>query len=266
MEIYNLDKMIYGDEYIEEQLIPILPPWDTNNFRWFIFGETGSGKSQLLLNILMNGMIYDKIYLYTLDDQEKTYMAFEKWISRREDEVNEIRISADLKPTQIYYPYYNIDDFPEATDLEQDSSIEGGLRNVIVFDDWITLGKDGLRKIKDYLIMSRKRGCAVFLLSQTFFGAPKLIRSQCNIFTVFPNCSDSEFSNLRRHVLSSIDIKVWKKIVRYCKANDGFLHIDNKTKDRRARCWFKLKKRFKIQDFNEGDFTSSDEDDFIALK
>ena len=109
--------MISFDDYINENTIehnkncPYIPD---HPYRILIVGGWGSGKTNLLLNLMENQPIIDKIYLYAKDPYEAKYQYL---INKREgvdiDHFNDpkpfIEYSNDMHDVYKYIDEYNPD-------------------------------------------------------------------------------------------------------------------------------------------------------------
>ena len=122
--------MINFDDYTNENIIEHNSKWlyiPDHPYRILIIGSSGSGKTNALLNLIINQPDIDKIYLYAKDPCEKKYQYL---INKREevglDHFNDpktfIEYSNDMRDV-----YKNIEDY----NLGRERKI------LIVFDDMI---------------------------------------------------------------------------------------------------------------------------------
>ena len=68
--------MINFDDYTNENIVERNPKWPyipDHPYRILIIGGSGSGKTDVLLNLINNQPDIDKIYLYAKDPYEKKY-------------------------------------------------------------------------------------------------------------------------------------------------------------------------------------------------
>ena len=68
--------MINFDDYVNENKMEHNPKWpyiSDHPYRILMIGGSGSGKTDLLLNLINNQPDIDKIYLYAKDPHEKKY-------------------------------------------------------------------------------------------------------------------------------------------------------------------------------------------------
>ena len=176
MDIINYDEFL-TDEDKQSKHHYLLP-----DCHYMIVGSTGSGKTNLLLNILLNWMNYDYCCVYTINpDQDKYQFLQEQGV--------EILRPADLPPVE-----------------ELDSQ-----QKVIVFDD-IKLDNTNMKKLMEYFSLSRNKNCNCIYLTQSYFDTPKYIRRNTNCFVFFGNLdnkdirhiTDDHAKDLNREQLESI--------------------------------------------------------------
>lgn len=187
-------------------------------FRAIVFGASGSGKSNLLLNLLTKGINFTKLYLYAPDLTEDKYMYLIKHFSEIEKTTN----------TEILYLGTSIKDIVSVDELDKNEM------NVVVFDDFLNAKNQDI--VNDYMIRSRKKNTSVFYLAQVFHKIPKTIRDNSNYMFLFGVSSNRELNNISYTMASDLDIKDFKKI--YIKATSipyGFLMIDKRTTDNRLK-------------------------------
>ena len=123
--------MINFDDYVNENKMEHNPKWpyiSDHPYRILIIGGSGSGKTDVLLNLINNQPDIDKIYLYAKDAIESKYQFL---IKKREntglknfnDPKDFIKYSNDMHDV-----YKNIDEY----------NIHKERKIVIIFDDMIT--------------------------------------------------------------------------------------------------------------------------------
>jgi len=131
-----------------------------------IIGQTGSGKSQAILEFLSrkNDAFYRIILFSGSTTDEPLYKLLEKHI----DGVEMID---------------NADELPELTDVidEEDKKQE----KLIIFDDMINLPKKQLVKIQKWVNSSRKGGFSCICVAQNYTDLPIQIRRNTMIFIIF---------------------------------------------------------------------------------
>ena len=190
MEIPNYDVDIKNKKF--KQRYSFMP---NDTFRMLICGNSGSGKTNLLLHMLLSLLCYDDIFLYAKNlDQEKYQILI--------DEMNKI-------------------------------SKELGFDIITVSNDKIIPIKDldyyvcekNQRQIVDYFIQGRHKNFSVIYLSQSFYKTPRDIRLNCSHYCIYEFPSSRE-----RNMISSelgVDKEQFKKAT---KKPFSFLYVDKPRK------------------------------------
>ena len=182
-------------------------------FRMIIAGNSGSGKTQTLLNLLYNmPNTFEKIFIVTKCKSEPLYEFLE-------DKLGEDGLS--IKE--------GISELPDVDSLDKTQN------NLIVLDDLVNESAKAQRPIADYFIRARKKNCSIIYISQSFYAVPKLIRDNISYLIIKQVSSMKNLTMICRECSLGIDKKQLKKI--YDDATDtkqSFLLIDLETdpKDR----------------------------------
>ena len=107
----NFDDNVNGNKAKHNKKWPYIPD---HPYRILIIGGSGSGKTNVLLNLIENQLDIDKIYLYAKDPYEAKYQYL---INIREsvalysvnDPKDSVEYSNDLQDVYINIDEYNID-------------------------------------------------------------------------------------------------------------------------------------------------------------
>lgn len=143
------------------------PTYNPNNqplkhpLRLVICGCSGSGKSNILLNILnIMDNTFEKIYIFTQDKDEQLYSYLTSTLPQDE--------------LEIYEGIQNVKEF----DFDNIDPVQ----TLIIFDDMCIEKEKDQQKISDLYIRGRKmaQGCGISLiyLTQSYFQVPPTIRKQ----------------------------------------------------------------------------------------
>ena len=133
--------------------------------RCLIIGGSGCGKTNLLLNLLLNKemkMDYNRVYVIAKNTTEDKYKYLQDYYREIEDKVSELTESK----TEIFTMIDNLDDAP---DLDED--IDDLNQNILIFDDVVTSKNQDV--MTEYWIRSRKMNCTVFYLVPVIFQSPE---------------------------------------------------------------------------------------------
>lgn len=183
-------------------------------------GGTGSGKTNSLINFLkLKNEAFYEIIIFTASTEDEPLYNFLR-----------------QKMPDIKF-YTDIEELPELLEYDNENK---KLEKLIVFDDFINLKKNEMKKINEYLTSGRKLGFTCFLMAQSYTAVPKIITRNVQYFIVFKLNDNTSINNIfRNHNVEGINKEEFKELYRY--ATDEKLHffmIDLKNKE------FFLRKNF----------------------
>jgi hypothetical protein len=217
---YNNEK----EEFLNKHVLAPLWP-----FRLLICGESGCGKTNLLMNLIYNYLYYNKIYIYAKDLTESKYQMLQDFF----EEVNETMKDKTGEDFQVSTFSSSKDEIVNVDDLDKE------YQNLIIFDDFVTEADQHL--IIDLFIRSRKKNCSLIYLTQSYFSTPKDIRLQCNYFIFYNISSERELSEIQRDHCLDVDKESFKKYFNKATSESyNFFLIDKKSKDLRFRKNFNI--------------------------
>ena len=123
MELFNFDDVTKKTKEKKKNIfIPDSP------FRMLISGGSGSGKTNVLVNLIVNYLSFDKIYINTKHLHQEKYEFLRNFF-------NEIEDNEEVKASKMDLPIaYWADKLSEMVPLEQMNEKK---KNVIIFDDFI---------------------------------------------------------------------------------------------------------------------------------
>lgn len=184
-------------------------------FRMIIAGNSGSGKTQTLLNFLYNMPdTFEKIFVVTKNKDEPLYNYLEEKLGKEGLSVKE-----------------GISELPDLDSLDKEQN------NLIVLDDLVNEPTKQQRPICDYFIRARKKNCSIIYISQSFYQVPKLIRDNISYLVIKQVSSMKNLTMICRECSLGIEKKELKKIYDDATATkQDFLLIDLEgDKDERFR-------------------------------
>ena len=201
MEIPNYDVDNKNKKF--KQRYTFMP---NDTFRMLICGNSGSGKTNLLLHMLLSLLCYDEIFLYAKNlDQEKYQILI--------DEMNHISKELGFDVMTI-----SKDKIIPIKDLGYEDN-----QKLVIFDDYVC--EKNQREIVDYFIQGRHKNCSVIYLGQSFYKTPRDIRLNCSHYCIYEFPSSRE-----RNMISSelgVDKEQFKKAT---KKPFSFLYVDKPRK------------------------------------
>ena len=217
--------MIIFDDYVNENKTKHNPNWPyipDHPYRILIIEGSGSGKTDLLLNLIENQPNIDKIYLYAKGPYEAKYQYL---INKREgvgidhfsDPQAFVKYSNDMHDV-----YKNIDDY----NPDKENKI---LR---VFDDMIAdmIHNKKLNSIVTELsIRGRKLDISLVFITQSYFQVPKDVRLNTRHFFIAKIPNKRELQQIAINHSSDISTKDFTNIYRKYTAEPYSFLVNDST-------------------------------------
>ena len=206
--------MINFDDYISENKTehnknsPYIPD---HSYRILIVGGSGSGKTNVLLNLIENQPDIDKIYLYAKDPYEAKYQYL---INKREgvgiNHFNDPKAFIEYS-NDMHDVYKNIDDY----NPDKENKI------LIVFDDMIVdmIHNKKLDSIvTESFIRGRKLNISFVFITQSYFKVPQDVRLNTIHFFIAKIPNKREILQIAINHSSDIKTEDFINIYRKCTA------------------------------------------------
>jgi hypothetical protein len=195
------------------------PHFDTHHiklpFRMIIAGNSGSGKTQTLLNLIYNMPdTFEKIFIVTKNKDEPLYNYLEDKLGKDGLTIKE-----------------GLTELPDVDSLDKEQN------NLIVLDDLVNEPLKQQRPVADFFIRARKKNASIIYISQSFYAVPKLIRDNINYLIIKQVSSMKNLTMICRECSLGIEKKQLKKIYDDAtQKKQDFLLIDLEgDKDERFR-------------------------------
>lgn len=194
------------------------PNYDLHHFdipmRTLVVAPSGSGKSNFITNLITlfckGKGTYDNIYIFCKSKCEPLYQYLE------DKSKGSIEVFEDLEK------------LPALNDLKAYN------QTLIIFDDFITdIKKHPI--IQEYFIRGRKRNCSIMFLSQSYYGAPKLIRQNVNYLVVLKLGGTRDVSSILRECsvgISKDELMYMYKQATKDKFNVFIINLDKSDNER----------------------------------
>ena len=161
-----------------------IPNYDTNtkenskkinnifdeDFRLLIAGESGCGKTNTLMHILRQPLVYyDKIYIYSPNLHQEKIQDLQELMGRVSEKVG--------------YPVLEVSS-PE--DIKNTTEYSSDNRKIVVFDDVINAPEKIQKKIANHWTDGRHHGISPIYLSQSYYDTPQKLRLNCSNMILYP--------------------------------------------------------------------------------
>lgn len=177
-----------------------------------IVGSSGSGKSNILLNLIIGMNCFTKIVMMVKTPNEPLYKFLIDEIRDIEKklEIDMLMVSSDLEDLP------NVDDFDESEN------------NLVIFDDMISESSSKLTKVKEFWVRGRKSGITTIFLSQSFFKIPQLVRQNTDVIIFKKIGTKRDLSMILSEYSLDKDIDELKAMYKACNTSKitNFFMID----------------------------------------
>ena len=206
--------MINFDDYINENIIEHNSKWPyipDHSYRILIVGGSGSGKTNVLLNLIKNQPDIDKIYLYAKDPYEKKYQYL---INKRE----KVGLNHFNDP-KAFMEYSN--DMQDVYENIEDYNPIKKRKILIVLDNMIAdmISNNKLNPIvTELFIRGRKLNISIVFITQSYFKVPKDVRLNSTHFFIMKIPNKRELQQIALNHSSHIDFKDFMNIYKKCTA------------------------------------------------
>ena len=165
-----------------------------------ISGATGCGKTNLMLNFLLNkGVLdYSEVYVYSPTLYQPAYKYLQSYYNDTEN-----KIRALYKITVTIGHFFDGDE-----EIKDPSELDPGISHIMIFDDVMNADQT---KIKDYFCRGRHNNINVFYLCQSLHKIAKhCIRENANVFILFHQDDKTLKYFHETHVSGDMDFKEFK--------------------------------------------------------
>ena len=184
-----------------------------------IVGKTGTGKTNLLCNLLYDSLKWTKLYVNAKDLTEDKYVTLLEACQNAQN-VNK------KQPLETFFQFTNEPDNIVSVDDLNPKEI-----NLIIFDDFVT-DRAANEKINDLCIRGRKKNSTIIYLAQSYFDIPKIVRLQASYLIFFKIDDSREIGNIFQNHNLGLDKKMFFNVFNQAtKEPYSFLLIDNVTND-----------------------------------
>ena len=213
----NLDHIINDNNNNHDEKWPHTPD---HPYRILIIGGSGSGKANILLNLINEQKDINKIYLYEKDLSEPKY---EYLIKNREN--------AGIKHVKDGNAFIQCSNTMDDVYKNNDDYNPNRRRRILIFfDDMIAdimTNKKFQAIIKELFIRCRKINISLVFITQSYFSVPKDVRLNSTHYFIMKINNKRELQNIAINHSADIDYKDFMEIYReYTKESYNFLTIN----------------------------------------
>ncbi len=133
-----------------------------------VCGGTGSGKTNAVLNFIMDTNAFSRFYIFAKNLDEPIYQYL----------IDSLRKIEQKTKAQILIVSNSLADLPPLTSLDKKEN------NLFICDDMVTEKSKDLAKVSQYYIACRKYNCCSLFLTQEYYGTPTIIRNNSRVVII----------------------------------------------------------------------------------
>ena len=210
-------------------------------FRALLIGSTGSGKSNIFVNLVLMLNCFHKIILLVPDADEALYK-FLIGVYRK------IEKKLGVEEGTLISVVKDVSELPSAQVFKDGMVTESGeeLNTLLVFDDFIAMKEAELKRISDLCIRYRKYEVSCLFLTQSYTDTPMLIRKNAEYILIKKCPLKTDLVNILRNYNLDYSKEQLMAFYKSCECNSiqNFFLIDLKTHEPKYR----LRKNFEPLD------------------
>ena len=217
--------MINFEDYTNENKTERNSKWPyipDHPYRILIVDGSGSGKTNVLLNLINNQPDIDKIYLYAKDPYEAKYQYL---INKRE------KVGLDhFKDPKAFMEYSN--DMDNLYKNIENYKPGKKRKILIVFNDMIADMSNNKKLnpvVTELFIRDRKLNISIVFITQSYFKVPKDVRLNSTHFFIMKIPNTRELQQIALNYSSDIDFKDFMKIYKKYTAEPYSILADDTT-------------------------------------
>ena len=179
-------------------------------FRMLVVGASGSMKTNSALDVFskFNGT-FVKLYVVCRNADEPLYQLLKKKLPK--DQLCLIEVEGE-----------------DLSEVPSVNSFNKKEHTLVIFDDLCLVKKQAV--IEEFFIRARKVGASIMYLTQSYYSAPKVIRSQCNYIMLKKISSTNDLRMILSEYSLQVDVDQLKMLYTNCtkdKLNWLMIAIDN---------------------------------------
>lgn len=201
-----METVDYSKEYIQPNHTDKHAAFFPRNIFCVIAGSTGSGKTNLMINLLLNEktLKYKDVYIYSPTIYQPAYQYLKKRFSKLEG-IMKTTAGVDVKIGNF---------FENDEEIKNPKELDPEANHIMIFDDVMLSDQN---TIKEYFCKGRHNNVNVFYLCQSLLKISKhCIRDNANIFILFHQDVKTLKYFHEMHVSGDMDFKEFKAFCDNC--------------------------------------------------
>ena len=219
------------------------------NARILLAGGSGSGKTNLLCNLLYRDWLYpyDRLMVFSKSLHQPKYRELMERLSTdgKLDENTTFSNSDDDIPEPDSIVYERT--VPKLSKKGRVTMVTEPVHTLLIFDDLLCCAPKTMKRITDLFIRARHFNCTLIFLTQSFFRTPRPLRLQCDQMCVFCPIGKREATQIYQECSADLDLRVFQQLIK--TVNDApyqFLFINKYAKQQWLRYRLNFDRTFKV--------------------
>lgn len=190
-------------------------------FRMLIVGASGSGKTNMLMNLIKDINAFDRYYLYAKALEEPLYKFF----------IDSLRKVEKKTGTKILEVSDNIKSIVPVSSLNKNS------RNLLIVDDMVQEKSKDLAAVGEHWIRGRKENESCIFISQSYYGVPSIMRKNSDLIVLKKISTNRDLQRISAEYTLNITEDTLRDLYNAstAKSKFDFLLIDLATNDANLR-------------------------------
>ena len=212
----NFDDYGYENKTQHNLKWPYIPD---NPYRILIIGGSGSGKTNVLLNLINNQPDINKVYWYAKDPYEAKYQYL----------INKVDLNHYDDPKAFIK---NSNDMQDVYKTDKEYNIDKERKILRFFDDIIAdmINHKKLNSIvTDLFIRGRKLNISLVFITKSYFKVPKNVRLNSTHFSIMNIPNKKEIQQIALNQSWDISSKDFSKICKKCTTERYSFLVDDAT-------------------------------------
>lgn len=228
MSIINLFKDLKIDKDDGSTLNAFVPK---QTARIIVIGATGSGKTNIVLNLIMRHWVFDFLVVRAKFIDKPDWEVARKYFEKHEQKTGE-------KQTEFEN---HLDDLPDPSELDPEA------RMVCIFDDMMDETAKEQKKISHLFFAGRKAGISCIAIVQSLYGANTTVRRNVTDYILMGGKPDAKkidagaLEEIWKNDCKDLSWQEFRDLYDSCAEIDyGFLYINLRAKNIYQKYCFKF--------------------------
>ena len=200
LKVGNMDKFEKPKDNGICQKHPLLPK---HPFRMVICGSSGCGKSNLLLSLIKDKLVFDKLHIYSKHLDQGKYQYIKDFYETQDGLIKD-KYGINFKTIEHFEN--TLDDMMECSDIDK------SYKNLIIIDDFPLPSAKEKKTIDELYTSCRHKNTSIIFIGQMYFRISRNIRLNLSHLCIFNNNNNKELMLLHQELGSNMNLREWRKM------------------------------------------------------